>query len=248
MNQVLTIENKTLLPIREAATHVTYSKDYITRLAREGKITARWIGRQWFVELSSLKTYEESARIEQEVRKQRLSVERKQERDLREALSLQQAREDAQVSSLQHVADAVLVSGGVMVVGVLCAVVASTTGLFGVSVFVPTQTAAVSGAQSQLITHTNAGITETVVPQFVLPHTVVATSTAAIVLVPDGAAAGMATVTDYFSDTVLSRTLSDGTQVLVARNASGTEAVLPFVSVPVEATTTTATHVNTSYE
>lgn len=235
MNKVLTIENKKLLPIREAVTHVSYSKDYITRLAREGKIAARWIGRQWFVELSSLQSYEESARIEQELRKQKLSAERKREHELRAALAEQHVQRDSQSNSFYQVADALLVSGGVMVVGVMLAVVVSTAGLLEI----PEQTAAVATTRAESTGDVASRPVEAIVPHFTLPKTTIATNTNAIVLVPEGDTASMATVTEYFSDAVHSRVQPDGTFVLVASDASGAEAALPYIAVPFSASTTT---------
>ena len=71
----------TLLPIREAARLTSYSRDYLTRLAREGKIAAAYLDRQWYVNLDSLRSYAEQAAIEQELRKQQLRRERQRERE-----------------------------------------------------------------------------------------------------------------------------------------------------------------------
>lgn len=85
MADALHIEGKTLHPIKEAAQVVSYSRDYVTRLAREEKITAHLVGRQWFVDIDSLRHYAEASAMEQELRKKQLSEERKRERQLREA-------------------------------------------------------------------------------------------------------------------------------------------------------------------
>jgi hypothetical protein len=79
MSNVLEINGKPLCSIREASVQVSYSRDYITRLAREDKIVATYIGRQWFVDIESLKAYAESKALEQEIRSQHLSEERKRE-------------------------------------------------------------------------------------------------------------------------------------------------------------------------
>lgn len=83
MTAVLEIDGKKMYPIKDAVTFVSYSRDYLTRLAREQKIRATLVGRSWYVDLDSLKSYEESAAIEQEIRKRKLSEERIRERDLR---------------------------------------------------------------------------------------------------------------------------------------------------------------------
>lgn len=79
------IDGKQLETIKTAADATGYSRDYITRLAREGKVIASQIGRQWYVDLDSLKEYEEATALEQKARQQQLSEERKQERSIRRA-------------------------------------------------------------------------------------------------------------------------------------------------------------------
>ena len=64
-----------------AATLVGYSCDYVTKLARDQKITAVQVGRQWFVEVESLKQYAAESLAEQKVRQQELSDIRKAERE-----------------------------------------------------------------------------------------------------------------------------------------------------------------------
>ncbi len=86
MTDLLKINNKELLSIREAARSVSYSRDYITRLARDKKISATWIGRKWFIDLDSLKNFEESSLLENKIRKQKLSEERKSESNLHSVL------------------------------------------------------------------------------------------------------------------------------------------------------------------
>lgn len=85
MSNALEIDGKILHPIKEAAQLVSYSRDYVTRLAREEKIIAQLVGRQWFVDVDSLRSYAEASAIEQELRKKQLSEERKRERMVREA-------------------------------------------------------------------------------------------------------------------------------------------------------------------
>jgi hypothetical protein len=80
MVKVLEIDGKKLHSIKAATSLVSYSADYITRLAREEKIIASHIGRQWYVDVESLKHYESIKVLEQTIRKQNLSDERKRER------------------------------------------------------------------------------------------------------------------------------------------------------------------------
>jgi len=86
MSDTLKIDGKELFSIKDAARLTGYSRDYVARLAREKNITAAYIGRKWFVDLSSLKSYIESVTLEKEIRKKRLSEERKRERELRNRL------------------------------------------------------------------------------------------------------------------------------------------------------------------
>jgi excisionase family DNA binding protein len=80
MSSSLEINGTELQTIRAAAERTGYSRDYITRLAREEKIVASQIGRQWFVDLDSLKNYAAAVADELNTRKQQLSEERRRER------------------------------------------------------------------------------------------------------------------------------------------------------------------------
>lgn len=83
MSVTFEINGKKLQNIKSAAELTSYSRDYITRLAREKKIVASQIDRQWFVDIESLKQYESVVALEQRVRQQQLSEERKRERQAR---------------------------------------------------------------------------------------------------------------------------------------------------------------------
>ncbi|MEY3783759.1 MAG: hypothetical protein RLZZ230_81 [Candidatus Parcubacteria bacterium] len=100
MLDVLEIDGKKLSPIKEAANAVSYSRDYVTRLAREGKIFATVVGRQWFVDLDSLKAYSQNMVLEQEVRKRQLSEERKQECQVRDSVIAQKKVHNKRARSL----------------------------------------------------------------------------------------------------------------------------------------------------
>jgi len=80
--------NPELLPIKDALSLAPYSRDYITRLAREKKIVAVQVDRQWFIDPVSLKNFYESTRMEETVRMQRLSEERKRALATKEEQSL----------------------------------------------------------------------------------------------------------------------------------------------------------------
>ncbi len=116
MEQSLEIDGRRLLPIREILSEVSYSSDYITRLAREGKIFATMVGRQWFVDVVSLKSYENNSNLEQEIRKKHLSYERKLESDIRESVSKHEQKRIKKVSYLHK--RAVTASVAVLSVGI----------------------------------------------------------------------------------------------------------------------------------
>ncbi len=79
MSTQIKINGMHLVPLKEAARQATYSRDYLAKLAREQKIVATQIGRQWFIDVTSLQNFLDSAALEQEVRKQQLRDERKRE-------------------------------------------------------------------------------------------------------------------------------------------------------------------------
>lgn len=86
MTGALEINGKKLLGVKEAAKAVSYSRDHITRLARENKIVATHIGRNWYIDINSLRSYEEVSRTEQEIRKRHLSEERRRDLHVKEVL------------------------------------------------------------------------------------------------------------------------------------------------------------------
>jgi hypothetical protein len=79
MSQTLRINGKEYVPSNILAEENGYTSDYIGRLAREEKILATLIGRQWFVEPESLKSYLHQVAVEKEIRKEELRRQRKVE-------------------------------------------------------------------------------------------------------------------------------------------------------------------------
>ena len=79
MSTTIKINGVTLVPIKDAATQISYTRDYVARLAREGKIVATQVGRQWFVDLTSLQNFSEEASAQEAARKLALRLERKLE-------------------------------------------------------------------------------------------------------------------------------------------------------------------------
>lgn len=78
--------SKNYLPIKEASKLVSYSRDYVAKLAREQKILAKQESRQWFIEVDSLKNFAFLSECEQKIRSQRLSAERKREQQIKKEI------------------------------------------------------------------------------------------------------------------------------------------------------------------
>lgn len=83
----LYINGQNFVAVRIASRNVSYSKDYITRLAREQKIRAVTIGRTWYVDPVSLKQYGEIQTFESEIKRRQLQQQRRSELQLREQVS-----------------------------------------------------------------------------------------------------------------------------------------------------------------
>ena len=81
MTSFVEIGNKKFQNVKDAASLSGYSRDYIGRLAREQKIDAHQIGRQWFVSMESLQKYAKAAEQDFQKRQQKLSEERRRERE-----------------------------------------------------------------------------------------------------------------------------------------------------------------------
>lgn len=87
MSSALSINGKNLVPIKEVLGRTEYTRDYISKLAREGQIVAAQIGRQWYVDETSLKNFTEASAMEAQLRRQQLSQERRLERDLKQEVT-----------------------------------------------------------------------------------------------------------------------------------------------------------------
>lgn len=220
MQSILEINGKNLCSIRDAARNTSYSRDYITRLAREGKITANHIGRQWFVDIDSLQAYAETVALEQEVRKQQLSEERKRERQLREVVEATRAREMKSAQRFEF--QAVLVSLFVLCTGLSAGTITYqflTSPSYQATQFSHRIAAVQLNTQPALVSE-SAEPQRSVIAQEV-PATIVSASATrsvqslgdvdtGILLLPHATT----TVTELFSDAVSIETLPDGTSVV----------------------------------
>lgn len=234
------IDGKKLTSIREACTEVSYSRDYVTRLAREGKIVASLIGRQWFVDTESLKNYAAQSEIESKLRKAQLSEERKLEQLFYKTKEQQQTSHQKRASSVQS--RAVVASGSVLALGLVF-------GVFGYAVFMTpfdltstfdqpksvtqsSQTAA--NANSVSTERDEQEVIQKRAPVFSTRKVVaLEPSENGILILPNTESADPA---DVFSDEVEIRTATSGEQTAVLVDANGVESEreVPFVLVPVK--------------
>jgi hypothetical protein len=87
MSEAVTIDGVALLPIKDAAARASYTRDYVARLAREGKVTASRIGRQWFIDPASLDQFVAHAEQEKSIRQRELQLQRQREREVTQQLA-----------------------------------------------------------------------------------------------------------------------------------------------------------------
>jgi hypothetical protein len=74
------INKKEYIPSNILCASFGYSKDYVAKLARDEKILGTQIGRQWFIEPESLRTYLLKIVVQKNIQKEELSLVRKRER------------------------------------------------------------------------------------------------------------------------------------------------------------------------
>jgi len=84
MSKSLEINGKEYQASAVVAREFGYTSDYVSRLARERKIEASQVGRQWFIEVASLREFISSSEKEKEIRSKKLREQRQQERQLHE--------------------------------------------------------------------------------------------------------------------------------------------------------------------
>ena len=81
---IQTVNFTDFISLSEAVTLVTYSRDYIGRLAREGKICAKQTDKQWVVSRASLVNFFEQSSLEDSVKKRILSLSRKNDLEVKD--------------------------------------------------------------------------------------------------------------------------------------------------------------------
>ncbi len=128
MDNILEIDGKKLYSIKDAVKMVSYSRDYITHLAREDKIMASYIGRQWFVSIESLKLYSDDMALEKGIKSKHLSFDRIKDLKINEIV-INQSLSHIKKSRKLHVR-AVAVASFVLTLGVLGGMTLHKFGLF----------------------------------------------------------------------------------------------------------------------
>jgi hypothetical protein len=235
------IDGKKLTSIREACSEVSYSRDYVTRLAREGKIVASLIGRQWFVDTLSLKNYAVQSKVESELRKAQLSEERKQEQLFHKTKEEQTRSQEQSAASVRS--RAVATSGAVLTLGLVAGMFVYTAFAtpFAVDFSLP-QFGNEGTHRAQTAANANAVSAQRTAPQDVSSATPVTPSKEVaafdapengILILPQGESAD---ATAVFSDEVQIRTATSGEQtaVLVDTDGKNAEREVPIVLVPVK--------------
>lgn len=120
-----------MLSASEAAKAFGYTGDYVARLARQGKIKAGRIGRQWFVDPTSLEYFVNRTQQSQKKRIKNIRLERKAERkqatEIQEPLSVRAKVLSQKIIPGAHVhapqVSALFQAGAVMASGLLFALV-----------------------------------------------------------------------------------------------------------------------------
>ncbi len=79
MSKIQAIEEKSFVSAVDSARVFGYTKDYLLLLAKQGKIKGKKIGHKWFIDQTSAEVFFENAKKEREVRRRKVSLERKAE-------------------------------------------------------------------------------------------------------------------------------------------------------------------------
>lgn len=242
MSPALEIDGKSLYPIKDAAKLVSYSRDYITRLAREKKITAAHVGRQWFVDLDSLKSYVETSTLENEIRKKQLSAERKHEGQIRKVVEQQRTLHLNKAKSVHT--RAVVTASLVLMFGLVTGL--TTNQLISNSNVAQPQVANTYDAQinqlpnpvPEVTVDTSVTITDEVEKSLIEYQNTqeikpIGDIRNGVLLFPDG---GNTNLESMLSDKVVIKDLPDGTKEVVRVDVAGREVgnAVPFVVVPIE--------------
>lgn len=244
MTTTLEIDGKKFHTIKSVADKVSYSRDYITRLAREEKILATNVGRQWFVDLDSLNNYIETTAQETEVRKKILSEERKREQKISTATQKKKNIRAQKAKTLN--VRATVTACAVLTVGLLSGWATQnffilnypTNSLVANTFDVPDVATSLSSREivkkENLSADIDSGLEKKEYPESTSNIRPISEDVEnGILLLPQGSLT--ASPTEMFSDEVVVVTTEKGTQMIVRVDKDGLPVgnIIPFVSVPV---------------
>lgn len=231
------INGKKLLPIKEAISIVDYSRDYLTRLAREKKIVATQIGRMWYVDIDSINNYQEVSLAEQEIKKRQLSDQRKNDLAIKEIKIRNQrvARKRAQKKTPAIIGMCLVVALGV---GMGMVLESQTNSNFaGLAQLANVKTVALETENESVadVSDYVSSARQEIIPTFSpnVSHKDL-TSQEGLLLLPVNAS-GTVEAQGYFSDPVTIIHDAEGNSAVMRLNADGVPVggEIPFVIVPV---------------
>lgn len=256
MSTHVEIDGISFLHIKDAAKAFSYSRDYVARLAREGKIVATQVNRQWLIDAVSLQNFAEASELEQSVRKRQLSLERKHEQVVKQKAKEVKKELHAKSKSInlhaQVVAASVLFLGlfagaGVYTMSSLLSAPNTTTSVANLGAVSPTEEVYVEEIPLATVTPqpTTLYSSEIEQPLFVVEEEIRTLSTSdaegVFLFDRDGEARTAEDVAALFSDDVEVEFLEDNTGVVKYQDDSGAVVEYPFVSVPTRQSDRTAT-------
>lgn len=235
------------LSVKDAAARVSYSRDYVARLAREGKIVATQIGRQWFVDPVSLDNFASVSELERAVRGKQLRDERRQERAAFEEQTEYLASLDVRVES--SVPQASLKTLCVLVCGLLVGVLihAATSSEYGSlqGLNIAAQVSYVPTAHRSGAVSTSEATERTVVDHGAEMFVEALPAGHGILLLPEVASTTeLVAIDELFSDEVTVTYESEQSGYITPSYRSGTGTRVPFVSVPVHTKSAASAHNN----
>jgi len=254
MSNSIEIKDENLIPIKEAASLVPYSKDYIARLAREGKIVASQVGRNWYIDIKSLQKFSELATLQEEVRMGQLRSERKSELVAKEKLNSLEVT--INTLTRRHKFEATVMSMSTLYLGILFGFVfynfsfVSVPGAFFTAVVSDSMTGTLySVNEDNVFTYTEIAdpvieprsmllaSNATEYPVFLTEsetRVLSATSTAILIFHKNKDIQTENDIKDLFSDRVEVSFTDNNSGVVSYQSEEGVEKDLPFLRVPVE--------------
>lgn len=223
------------IPLSVAVTLVPYSRDYIGRLARSGKITAEHVDKQWCVSEQSLTHFFAQSDLEDSVKKRILSVSRKNDLEVRDFYT----QTITEIKSRQHklgnasLAMAVLIICGGLGGGLFlqAAAVASAEAPNASLTYVLSALTAMPNQATVVAAYKSKPATMQFSDQVVLEQTDKIPMQGGVVLFPSLKSEDTEMVQTLFSDEVSVVVTSTTTGFVRAKNS---DRELPFVRIPTD--------------